>query len=216
MTKACQCVSVRRGGGRSTDDLAMGVGQFEFLVEESTLAYRERMLLTYLRREYTHYVASRVLIPLITQQCPVSLRALDWAVVNWAKQNRVVCRSTRPGERTNVHQSYRASLSYWKRKLFDPFRRRAKIKIVVDGCEFDTTLGQANWALWCYRSGTLSYVISNIEEIEVHMNQTFQEQKRARVNHSTDNGPKHVRRELTNTPTATCVVYPTPVRVVFT
>ena len=95
------------------------------------LSARERALLRHLEREYTPELVREVLRPLVTQTSPVSLRALDWAVVNWSKQHNVVCSSRVPGEMTNVHHSYRTTLAYWKRKLFDPFRRRARVGVRV-------------------------------------------------------------------------------------
>ena len=114
-----------------------------FEADESALNYRELRLLAYLRREYTLHIAMQVLRPIIVKECPVSLRALDWAVVNWAKRHRVVCPSTQPGEMTSIHQSYRTSLSFWRRRLFDPFRRRGRIELVLGDERLHTTLGQA-------------------------------------------------------------------------
>lgn len=180
-----------------------------FEADEGEMNYRERRLLAYLRREYTDHVATHVLRPLVRQECPASLRALDWAVVNWSKLHRVVCPSTVPGEMTSIHQSYRASLAFWRRRLFDPFRRRGRIALVVDGERISTTLGQANWALWCYRSGTLSYVVRHVEEIEAHMNETLQIQRRKRRD-TTARGVKHVRKELTSGPMTLNVAYCAP------
>ena len=98
-----------------------------FVADVARLSARERALLRHLEREYTPELVRDVLRPLVTQTSPVSLRALDWAVVNWSKQHNVVCAAPAPGVMTNVHHAYRTSLAYWKRRLFDPFRRRARV-----------------------------------------------------------------------------------------
>ena len=185
-----------------------------FLVDESRLSARERTLLRRLRREYTDEIARTVLRPLIDQTSPVSLRALDWAVVNWAKQHNVVCSSLVPGEMTNIHHAYRNALQYWKRRLFDPFRRRDRVQIELDGQLHDTTLGQSNFALWTYQTGVMGYVLGHIEAIEADMNQVSQRQKAVR-REAVRTGVKRRRRELTPSSGTGCVAYRAPVRVTF-
>lgn len=121
-----------------------------FDVDRAALSRRELLLLRRLENEYTPALLRDVLKPLITQTSPVSLRALDWCVTNWAKQHNVVCSGAVPGAITNVHHAYRTTLAFWKRKLFDPFRRRLRVAVRIDGEVHETTLGQANFALWSY------------------------------------------------------------------
>jgi len=185
-----------------------------FVADAARLSPRELGLLRQLEREYTPELAEAVLRPLLTQTSPVSLRALDWAVVNWAKQHNVVCSSTTPGRMTNVHHAYRASLAHWKRRLFDPFRRRARVHVRIGGELLETTLGQANFALWCHRSGVLAYVIGHIDEIEEDMNRVAQRQKQRRRAASAAGAPRR-RTELTSGPGVVCVAYSAPTRVVF-
>tara|TARA_B110001452_G_scaffold130958_1_gene108779 strand:+ start:10523 stop:11122 length:600 start_codon:yes stop_codon:yes gene_type:complete len=177
--------------------------------DPSTLCGRELTLLQLLEREYTLEVAQTVLMPLMTQTSPISLRALDWAVVNWSKQHNIVCTSIVPGQMTNIHHSYRSALKYWKRRLFDPFRRRSRVTVTIEGNEFETTLGQANFALWSYKTGVLNYVSTNIEAIESDMNHVSQRQKRLRRDAKRD-GYVHKRHELTQRNTSLCVAYRAP------
>lgn len=186
-----------------------------FVVDEGVvLSRREQQLLRRLEDEYTPQIARDVLRPLVTQDCPVSLRALDWCVTNWAKQHNVVCSSTLPGQVTNVHHAYRATLGFWKRKLFDPFRRRTRLGVVIDGETLETTLGQANFALWTYTTGVLAYALGHIEDIEADMNAVSQRQKRER-REAARKGVRRKRSELTRAPRSGCVAYATPTRVVF-
>ena len=185
-----------------------------FDVDGADLSFRERGLVRRLQREYTEDIARSVLVPLVTQTSPVSLRALDWAVVNWSKQHNVVCSSLRPGETTNIHHAYRNALQYWKRRLFDPFRRRNRITVRVDGVDYETTLGQANFALWTYQTGILAYVLSHIQDIEHNMNHVSQRQKRLRRDALKD-GVRRKRRELTPSSGTMCIAYRAPVHVHF-
>ena len=185
-----------------------------FTVNKASLSPREISLLRFLEKEYTDSIAREVLLPLITQTSPVSLRALDWCVTNWSKQHNVVCSSQKPGQLINIHHSYRNMLYFWKRKLFDPFRRRSRIRVTIDGNDYETTLGQANFALWTHQTGVLAYVLGHISEIENDMNSVSQIQKRERKD-ALSKGVRRRRRELTHAPRSLCVAYIAPSRVMF-
>lgn len=185
-----------------------------FLVDEAALSPKELNLARRLEREYTVDLLRDVLLPLIEQTSPVSLRALDWTVVNWSKQHLVVCSSLQTGHMTNVHHCYRQNLAFWKRRLFDPFRRRHRCHFRLDGVEHETTLGQANFALFAYQSGLLAYALSHIDAIETHMNVVSQRHKRARVE-AERLGVNRKRSELTSASPSTCIAYTSPMHVDF-
>ena len=185
-----------------------------FVVDRGTLSRREMTLLHHLETEYTPRLAEEVLKPLLTQESPVSLRSLDWMVTNFSKQHNIVCSSSVPGHMTNVHHAYRATLGFWKRKLFDPFRRRSRIHVKIGSDTFETTLGQANFALWCYRTGILAYVLGHIDLIEADMNSVSQKQKRERRD-AANRGVRRKRAELTSAPASMCVAYAAPCLVDF-
>ena len=185
-----------------------------FDVDRATLSRRELLLLKRLEAEYTPQLLRDVLKPLVTQESPVSLRALDWCVTNWAKQHNVVCTSVVPGATTNVHHAYRGALAFWKRKLFDPFRRRARVAVRIEGQVYETTLGQANFALWSYTTGVLGYALGHVEDIEADMNAVSQKQKHARKD-AARRGVRRKRAELTSAPRSMCVAYVAPTRVEF-
>ena len=181
-----------------------------FVVNDK-LSFKERILLKKLQNEYTEEIAKTILVPLLTQTSPVSLRALDWSVVNYSKQYTVFCPSLIPGQITNINQAYHTCLSYWKRKLFDPFRRRSRIILKVDDKEYKTTLGQANFALFTYKTGILAYVISHIDEIEADMNKVSKMNKKLRQT----TGSHRKRTELTKSSEQICIAYHAPTTVSF-
>lgn len=173
-----------------------------FKVNRDLLSDKEYHLLKLLESKYNNTMFVNILRPLATQQSPVSLRTLDWTVVNWSKGRNVVCSSLTPGEMTNIHESYIRTLTYWKRRLFDPFRRRKRIQVVLDnGTSFDTTLGQAHFAQWIYSTGILGYVIGHMKEIELDMNRV------SRLHRSRDGPRRRKRSEITTAITSRCAVY---------
>ena len=183
-----------------------------FEVGETPLRPREAQLLARLQREYTPLLLREVLVPLVEQTSMVSLRVLDWTVVNWTKQHNVIC-TTSEGGMVNIHEAYRATLAIWKRRLFDPFRRRNRITVCVDGKEYETTLGQAHFILWAHTTGTLAYTLGNLGAIEASMNLVAHTQKRRRV--EADAASQKRRAELTTASHNSCLAYFCPVRVEF-
>ena len=177
-------------------------------------SHKERMLLERLEREYTPQILRDVLLPLVTQTSPVSLRALDWAVVNWSKKHNVICSSTVPGRMTNIHHEYVTTLSFWKRLLFDPFRRRSRISVHIDGVVYETTLGQANFALWTYKTGVFAYVLAHLDDIEDDMNRVSRRQKKERSD-AAKRGVRRKRSPLTRSADSCCVAYAAPSVVAF-
>ena len=178
-----------------------------FQVSEGDLGLRESHALRVLRKGYTLAAARVALVPLIQQSGPVSLRTLDWCCTNWSKQCNAVCPDASCAM-TNIHHSYRNMLGYWKRRLFDPFRRRNRIVVTVGGVDYHTTLGQANFALWTYTSGVLEYTVRYAAEINRQMNHVSFVQKQRRKD-ARQRGCRHRRTELTPSPKLTCVAYVT-------
>lgn len=185
-----------------------------FDVDVASLTLQEKSLLRRLKQLYTPKLIREVLLPLVEQTSPVSLRTLDWCVTNWSKQHNIVCSAQRSGHFTNVHHAYRTMLSFWKRRLFDPFRRRRRVRLNFEGASYETTLGQANFAIWSHESGVLAYAKGHLEEIEKDMNSISQVQKRKRKE-AKHLGFKRQRRELTPAPRAMCVAYRAPLLVTF-
>ena len=84
------------------------------------------------------------LIPLITQESDISLRALDWLVTNYSKKNNIVCK-TKNGSLFNIYHGYKVALSHFRRRNFDPFRRRQRITLQTNEKTYETTVGQCNF-----------------------------------------------------------------------
>lgn len=185
---------------------------FHVVHGEEELNSKQRALLKRLRSRYTAHIIRTVLVPLINKQAPVSLRALDWAVVNWSKQVNAICTSLTPGRYTNIHKSYQESLRFWKRRLFDPFRRRYPLEVRIDGQVYRTTLGQANFALFVFETGIMAYVVRNIADIEENMNHVVHQQREERSRALKD-GRKRSRSELTKSTSPPCMVYRATVQV---
>ena len=158
-------------------------------------------------------IIDKHLIPLISQESTISLRALDWLVTNYSKKYSIVCQS-KTGNIFNIYHGYKVALSHFRRKNFDPFRRRQRILLKIDNNQYETTVGQCNFINWAYQSGVLNYAIENSEAIEKDMNQAAYAHKNERKT-QIEKGIPHRRRELSKAPINKCSVYKIDSNVVF-
>ncbi len=97
----------------------------------------------------------------------VSLRILDWLVVNYSKKRLLTCQT--PGEPRDLHNLYREALDFYGRPLFDPFRRGLRVQYTLDGQAEDTTVGQLNFFHFMLRSGVLDCALGDSRAIERDM-----------------------------------------------
>ena len=114
---------------------------------------KEKSLLAQLRKCITYDVAKYIIVPFLDKSCAVSLRLLDWTVVNWTKRHNVLCMTTCGTRMVSINHAYRHALAFWKRRMFGPFRRRQRVNLCVDGTAYETTLAQLNFLQWFFYNG---------------------------------------------------------------
>lgn len=193
---AQECMSLQ---DNTVGSETLRIGPFE---SDFQLTVRQRAILHNLERYYTPERLHDVLVPLLQQRTSTSLRACDWLVTNYSKKHNVVCQ-TKGGMLFNIHQGYRNALSMNKRRNFDPFRRRMRIRVYINDTEFvESTVGQLNFIYWATEHGVMDYLRDNIEDIDREMNETTQESKRKK-----SEGSSQKRAELSKAPTSRCMVY---------
>lgn len=141
------------------------------------LVGREAQLVRTLHRTCSESLLRDVILPIAEKRSAISLRLLDWTVVNWVKQYTTFVVDVH-GDRIGLEESYQKALAYWKRRHFDPFRRRRRCHVVLDeGGRHETTLGQLNFLAWTYRTGCLTFVLQNLDAIEDNMNRVTRSHK---------------------------------------
>jgi len=160
---------------------------------------------------YTDDTVLALLVPVIEQTYDVSLRALDWAVVNWSKKHRIVCKvDTGQGkvDVVNIFSVYKDVLHRWRRRMFDPFRRRERVYFhhPTTGAVCSTTVGQLNFLRWAKVYGVIDQARAHLDQIEHDMVTTLSESKRRRQEESAAGG-KRKRTELTPALRGKCQVY---------
>lgn len=146
------------------------------------------------------------MIDIIEGKSHISLRVLDWFVTKYSKK-KIDCGINKDAEIFDVRISYKSQLKSYKKKYFDPFRRRKKFVYYFgdrnDNKYIDTTLGQLNFFKWAFYNNVLVYVDKNLKNIIKEMNNSNKEEKKKKVqkklssndNISNDDKPQKVNKK---------------------
>tara|TARA_B100000787_G_scaffold57098_1_gene41532 strand:+ start:1564 stop:2220 length:657 start_codon:yes stop_codon:yes gene_type:complete len=196
----CNSLQDRTVGARNTV-----IGPFEV---DFVMSARQMNILVSLKEFYSSDTVKSLLMPVIDQSTSVSLRSLDWLVTNYSKKHNVTCLSKYNGM-FNIHQGYKTALNVNKRRNFDPFRRRTRLRVRHDGGFIESTIGQLNFMQWAEEHGVIKYLMDNLTNIDKEMNETTKQSRQRKKQGVTR------RSELTKAPTARCMVYTVESKVTF-
>jgi len=178
------------------------IGAFKI---EFSMSVHQRTILERMAQFYTKDMIEEVLRPALSHGADStnpSLRVLDWLTVNYAKKNKLATRMSN-GQVFNVYQGYRVALQHYRRRLFDPFRRRLRLTVEHPNGDLVSTPGQLQFLAWAHVHGVLQYARDHAEVIEADMNAATARSKRAREDASRA-GMRCKRNELSR-PCATKV-----------
>lgn len=120
------------------------------------------------------------MINIINGQHIISLRFLDWFVTRYCylyKLSVNVTNSYVTENNFNFNISYKAQLKSFKKKYFDPFRRKKKFYFITNNKDIIlTTLGQLNFFRWIITYDIINYTEINYNDIFLkldHVNSYF-------------------------------------------
>lgn len=103
----------------------------------------------------------------------VSLRFLDWFVTRYCylyKLSINVNNEFVKEDNLNINISYKAQLKSFKKKNFDPFRRKKKFYYNIGTYNMLTTIGQLNFFRWAFSNNIISYTEDNYKDIIAKFN----------------------------------------------
>lgn len=139
------------------------------------------------------------LVPRLNRTHPVSLRLLDWLVVDYAREKDIAYRRYVPTLRREMivvmHALYTSWLHRWRRRHYDPFRRRHRIYFVLDDETYSTTVAQLHFFYMARLFGFLDYAADHLDEILPHMKTTLAGTNEAK-NGARRRGEEYRRRPL--------------------
>ncbi len=110
------------------------------------------------------------MIDIMNGTSDISLRILDWFVTRYSNRKKIMIYSD--DNMMDVHISYKAQLKSYKKKYFDPFKRREKFDYVFKNVNktVRTTIGQLNFFRWALENNIISYVKENFNTVTNEMN----------------------------------------------
>ena len=124
------------------------------------------------------------MVDIIRYKSKVSLRVLDWFITKYSKKKMDSTIDSK--EMFNINVLYKAQLKSYKKKNFDPFRRRARFYFSYDKTDkrkkIQTTLGQLNFFRWAITHKIIDYVEKNLTHIRKCMNLSNKEEKKKKTN----------------------------------
>jgi len=139
----------------------------------SLIESRNDILLVKLQSFYSNFEKKEKMFKLITNECGISLRIIDWLVTNYSKKNHTtyVIPTENGNKRIVIYDEYKNKLKSYSKQLFDPFCRHLRIKFHYnENTYFETTLGQLNFFKWILEDQIDKYLEENYKEIEKDMN----------------------------------------------
>lgn len=117
------------------------------------------------------------MINIVEGKSDMSLRVLDWFVTKYSKK-RIDCGQTKD-EMFDVRISYKSQLKSYKKKYFDPFRRKKKFNYYFkNGQAMKTTLGQLNFFKWAFINNIVMYVEKNLKQVIKEMKSSNKESEK--------------------------------------
>lgn len=123
----------------------------------------------------------KLMIKIIDSKCDISLRSLDWFAAKFSKNRDKLNFVSGKLEQFDVRISYDSQLKSFRKKYFDPFRRKKKFYYHYDkknkAKRILTTIGQLNFFRWAIDYGILDFVKENLEEINEEMRKSIQKEK---------------------------------------
>lgn len=127
---------------------------------------------------------------IINGESDISLRVLDWFVTKYSKK-KYDNKQQKDIEIFDVRISYKSQLKSYKKRYFDPFRRRKKFiyHFNDDKC-ISTTLGQLNFFKWAFAYNIVQHVEKNLSLISKEMNLSNKEDKKKKNKQKEDEKTK--------------------------
>lgn len=182
------------------------------IAHTSTLTAKQAHISEELEKTVDVDFYQNILLQVVRQTFPISIRLVDWFVTNYTKENAVhyVITSDDGSSRVfDVHLDYCSVLRALGRNGFDPFRRGIRsIVTLPDETSIETTVAQISFWHWAHKNRVLEHLKSQIHVVEKHMSLQLEKGKeRKRKNKR--------RSELTKTKKQKAVVFTVKTKITF-
>jgi hypothetical protein len=160
----------------SKDETKHKKNDIKFGVDRKRFSNKEILYYQYVNKYFRKHCSKEninLMISIINGESKISLRKLDWFITHYAKKHRKETTYDVEGESFPVHISYKAQLYTFKKRNFDPFRRRKKLYYNYDKSDkkkyIETTIGQLNFFHWAFSNDIILYFGNNYDAITESM-----------------------------------------------
>lgn len=164
---------------------------------QTTYSTQNDLLMNNLMEYYKDETLLDRMLKIITGDCKISLRIVDWFATNYAKKYYTlfdIPSANGSTRRFKVYVDYKLKLKAYSKRRFDPFCRWDRISVPYkNGTCIETTLGQLNFFKWALENKVVDYIEENYETIEKDMNSRNSTSKRKEQ--VTDNSKTRKKRE---------------------
>jgi hypothetical protein len=182
----------------------------EFSVTFST---KEKYYYIFIKKFFRNIEQDKIdkMIDIIEGDSKISLRQLDWFVTRHSNKNiknKKIVYKLKNEDRNddagnfNVHISYKAQLKSYRKKYFDPFRRRKKFYFYFNSDKNSkkskrllTTIGQLNFFRWAFQFEVIDYVEDNYKDISSAMILSNKDDKKRKSNDSKNKKKRNPTKE---------------------
>ena len=164
------------------------------------------ILLKSLIKFYSQGNRTDKLLDILKYKKSVSLRLIDWFTTNFSKKynifyiiykddsdTKTLVKHPTIHSQFNVYSSYKSQLKAYSKKRFDPFCRRERLDVEINGHTINTTVGQLNFFKWILNNNIIEYIEENVHLIEEDMTQSLKEIKK---NYNKVDNVRKPRQEL--------------------
>lgn len=177
------------------------------------LTVTARQRLPFLLRRLTRARLLRVLCPFASRRAVLSLRELEWFVINYAKRLRLAGRAR--GEVYPVYDTYLRWRQRWGQAMFDLYARRGSVPVRFEfaGKRYATSVAQLNFLYMAETHGVLALALAHTPAVKrEHSARMSKCRALKRAAKERDQTVRFIHAPLAPT---VCAVYDTPVRVQF-
>ena len=128
----------------------------------------------------------KVMVDIIEGNSHVSLRLIEWFITRYAYRKKISYSLKNDEDvykfKFPVHISYKSQLKAYKKRYFDPFRRKKKFMYSYYEGEIKkkllTTICQLNFFLWAFDNGVIDYIFKHYDEINRAMLRSNKDEKK--------------------------------------
>jgi len=133
---------------------------------------------------YENIENSEKFINIISGNCEISIRLIDYFVTKYSKFNKCIYKFIDASKETNfnVHFDYKNQLKHYQKTHFDPFSRGDRIPFFMKDTCVITTIGQLNFFKWFISKKVFDFLLDKKDEVYNDMNKKNKIEKKINKN----------------------------------